>query len=150
MKIKAKRQIDAPSEALWNYLADFSNIHKFHPLLKGSSYIEGTESCEVGGKRQCDMKDGNILKETIIDIKEGSHYTVEIYETSMPIKNAVATLGVRPLGEKKSEAYMHVGLIPKYRILAPFMYLFFKFVAAPSILKGLEKIHKKEATLKLA
>ena len=85
MKVKVKRRINAPSNVLWSYLADYSNINRFNPLLKKSEFIEGTETCEIGSTRQCEMKDGNHVKERIIDWKEGSHYSVEIYDTSMPM-----------------------------------------------------------------
>lgn len=150
MRINIKRTINAPSDALWNYLADYSNIHRFHPLLKGSGFVDGASTCEVGSTRQCDMKDGNFLKERITDWKEGSHYSVDIYETSMPIKSAQATLGVKPLNRDYSEAYMELNMEPKYKILQPFMFLMFRFVAAPSILKGLEKIYKEEQALSFA
>ena len=68
----------------------------------------------------------------------------------MPIKSARATLGVTSVGENKTETYMHVDMTPKNFILKPFMYMFFRFIAAPGILKGLEKLHKTESQLKMA
>ena len=150
MNISIKRTINAPSDALWDYLADYSNIHKFHPLLKGSDFVDGAHTCELGSTRQCDMKDGSYLKERITDWKEGSHYSVEIYETSMPVKEARATIGVKAIGENQSEAYMYMNMKPKYKLLQPMMYLMFQFFAGPSILRGLEKIYRKEHTLSLA
>ena len=150
MKISVKRKINAPSEALWSYLADFSNINRFHPMLKGSHFIEGANTCEVGSTRQCDFKDGNYLKEKIADWKEGSHYTVEIYGTSMPIKTARATLGVNAISSEQTEAYMIVEMIPKNVLLTPFMYLMFQYIAAPGILRGLEKLYRSEQHLKVA
>ena len=150
MQIKIKRTINAPSDALWAYLADYSNIHRFHPLLKGSDFIEGAQTCEIGSTRQCDMKDGNYIKEKVTDWKEGSHYSVDIYETSMPIKRATATLGVRSLGVNKSEAYMNMEMIPKYKVLQPMMFLMFRYFAGPGILKGMEKLYHKEAGLRMA
>ena len=144
MKINVRRKINAPVEVLWSYFADYSNIQRFHPLLKNSHFVDGASSCELGSTRQCNMKDGNYLKEEVIDWKENSHYTVKIYDTSMPIKSAKATLGVTPLSNGSSEAYMQVEMIPKYKIMQPMMYLMFRFVAAPSILKGLEKLYKEE------
>lgn len=144
MKIKVQRKINAPSSVLWDYIGDYANIHKFHPLLSGSHFNEGTATCEVGSTRQCDMKSGDFLKEKITDWKEGSHYSVEIYETSMPVKNAKATVGVKPLGKEVSEAYMHVEMDAKYAILRPLIYLMFRYYVSPAILKGLDKLYHKE------
>ena len=150
MKIRVKRKINAPSDVLWSYLGDYSNIHRFHPMLKGSHFTEENTTCEVGSTRQCDFKDGNYLKERIIDWKEGSHYTVDIYGTSMPIKSAQATLGLKSIGENQTDAYMHVEMTSKYFILKPLMYFMFQFITAPSILKGLEKLYQSESLLKIA
>ena len=150
MKISAKRKINASPEALWNYLGDFSNIYKFNPLIKDSHFNEGTTACEVGSTRQCDMKTGDYLKERITEWKENSHYTVEIYDTSMPIKKAIATLGVNKLDDQTTEAYMDMEIIPKYAILGPVMYLMFKYIAAPGTLKGLKKLYQSELQLNIA
>ena len=144
MKITAKRKINASASDLWAYLGDYANIYRFNPLIKHSEFNDGTVSCEVGSTRQCDMSTGDYLKEKVTDWEEGSHYSVEIYETSMPIKTANATLGVTPLDENTSEAYMIMEIQPKYTILGPLMYMMFRYIAAPGILRGLEKIQRKE------
>lgn len=150
MKIRVRRRINSPSETVWSYLGDFSNIYRFNPLLKDSHFNEGTNTCEIGSTRQCDMKTGDYLKERVMDWKEGSHYSVEIYDTSMPVKKANATLGINKIDVHTSEAYMEMEIEPKYAILAPMMYLMFKYYAAPGILKGLEKITLGEAQLNVA
>lgn len=150
MKIHVKRTINGSTEDLWSYLADYSNIVKFHPLLSDSHFIEGSQSCEIGSTRQCDLKDGNYIKEKVIEWEEGSHYTVDIYESSLPVKKAIATLGVRPLENGKSEAYMKMDIKSKYAILSPFLFLMYRFYGGPALLKGLEKTHNLEKDLRLA
>lgn len=150
MKIQVKRTINAPVEAIWAYLGDYSNIHRFHPMLKGSHFTEGTATCEVGATRQCDFNDGNYIQERVLEWEEGSHYTVDIYDSSMPVKSAQATLGVRPLGEDQTEAYMHMEMTPKNSLMSPMMYLMYKFNIAPGVLKGLEKLYLSESQLNVA
>lgn len=149
MKISTKRKINASPEDLWNYLGDYSNIYKFNPLIKDSHFNEGTTTCEVGSTRSCDMITGDYLKERITEWKEGSHYTVEIYDTSMPVKKAIATLGLNKIDAQTTEAYMDMEIVPKYTVLGPLMYLMFKYYAAPGILKGLEKIYRSETQLNI-
>ena len=93
-KILVTRKIQSPISKVWEILSDYSNIHRFHPLLKTSGFVEGSCVAEPGATRQCDMVDGSFLKERIIEWKEGSHYSIEVYETSMPVKESTATLGV--------------------------------------------------------
>ncbi|MBO6515857.1 MAG: SRPBCC family protein [Bacteroidia bacterium] len=150
MKIQVKRQIKAPAEALWKYLGDYANIHRFHPLLKGSYFNEGTESCEIGSTRQCDLKNGDYLKERITEWNEGSSYSVEIYETSMPVKSATATLAVKPIDKNNSEVSMDISMEAKHAIMAPIMYLSFRYSVAPGILKGLDKLYHQENKIALA
>ena len=150
MKIKVKRTIKASKGALWNFLGDYSNIYKFNPLISDSHFNDGSATCEVGSTRQCDMKTGDYLKEKITEWEEGSHYSVEIYETSMPVKKANATIGLREIDKQTTEAFMEMNLESKYAILAPMMYLMFKYYAAPGILKGLEKITLSAPQLNLA
>lgn len=151
MKINVKRTINSPKNEIWPYVADFRNIYRFHPLLKGSHALDDNPvACEIGSTRQCDMIDGNHIKERVIDFKEGSHYTVEIFETSMPVTNATATVGLREISESQTEAYMDMEMESKYAVLAPMMKLVFQHFAAPSILRGLEKLHKKERVLQAA
>lgn len=150
MKVQVKRIINASASSLWAYLADFGNIQRFHPLLDSSHYVEDSEQGELGATRQCDLSDGNYLKERVIDWQPDSHYTVDIYESSMPVKEAKATLGVRRIAANQSEAYMEMTLTPKYKIMQPMMYLNFKFFAIPKILKGLEELSQKEASVVLA
>lgn len=153
MKIKVTRNINAPKEALWEYLADYSNIQRFHPMLKdddGSHFVDANKSCEIGGTRQCNMKDGNYVKERIIEWEEGSHYTVDIYETSMPLISAQASLGIIATGKNSSRVYMNMVVQPKLKILQPLLYLMNKYYALPSILKGLDDLYNKEKTLSLA
>jgi hypothetical protein len=149
MKIKVKRKIEASQSELWKYLGDYANISKFHPLLKGSHATENP-TCEVGGTRQCDMKNGDYLKERITEWKEGEKYSIEIYETNMPVKNARASLGLKRVSDNQTIAYMHLEMKAKYKIMTPVLYLMFKFHAAPGILKGLDKVVNEEKKLALA
>jgi len=148
MKITVKRTADAPLEDLWIYLADFSNIARFHPMLNSSHYIEGPTTLEVGSVRQCDFQDGSVLKEKVSDCKEGSHYSIDIVESSMPVKDASATLGLRPINASKTETYMSIKMTPKNKLMQPMMYLMFKFKVIPGILKGLEDLYLREHQVK--
>lgn len=134
----------AHTDVLWKYLADFSNIYRFHPLLKKSKLIEDSCMEGKGAERQCFMLDGSYVKERVLAWEEGKFYTIEVFETTMPIKSARATLGVSSIDKCLSNAYMHMELEPKYKILQPVLYLMFKLVAGPAILRGLDKISLRE------
>ncbi len=140
MKILVTKPINASRETVWNHLSEFENIHKFHPLLKSSGYIEGSCDHSSGSTRQCNMIDGSYLKERIVDWQEKSHYSIEVFDTSLPVKDSRATLGVNKIDANNSLAYMYISLQAKYTLLSPLLYLGFRFYAGPAILRGLKGI----------
>jgi len=150
MKIKVKRIINAPKADLWEYVGDFANIYKFHPLLKASYFIQGSSTNDLGSVRQCDMKNGDYLKERVIEWDEGTKYTIAVDETSMPFENTEATIALRALDANKTEATMEINMEPKNRILQPMAFMTFRYKVGPAILKGLDDLYQKEHQLAVA
>lgn len=141
MKIKVTRRINATAAELWPHLADYGNVNKFHPFLKGSDYTGETTEGGLGATRQCDFKDGNTIKEKVIEWNEGSSYTVEMFDSSLPIKSGKGTLGLNKINEYETEVYMILEADPKNKLMQPMMYMQFKYVMVPKILKSLEDYH---------
>jgi hypothetical protein len=121
-KVHLTRELAHPADKAWVWIKDFKNIHHIHPAL-GNSYLTGEKSCGVGATRVCEMKMGGFnLKERVTDWNEGRYYTVDIFETTMPmIKRSVATLGVRPLSATTSEVYMDIDYKTKYGLFGKAM-----------------------------
>ncbi|MEO1254432.1 MAG: SRPBCC family protein [Bacteroidota bacterium] len=144
MHIHVQRQMRAQTSVLWKYLSDFSNVYQFHPLFKNSSFSSGSCIEGKGAERECVMVDGSFMKERVIQWEEGKFYTVELIDSSLPLKAAVATLGVSPVNKKISAAYLHIEIHVKYKLLKPFFYSAFKYIVGPSILRGLDQISLNE------
>ncbi|WP_462253663.1 SRPBCC family protein [Ekhidna sp.] len=144
MKVHVQRQMRSQTSVLWKYLSDFPNIGQFNPLLKSSKCIAGSIEMGKGAERHCVMVDGSDFKERVTAWEEGKFYTVEVFETSMPLKSARATMGVASIDKRLSMAYLHMELEPKFNILKPFMFLVFRFLAGPAVLRGLDKISLQE------
>lgn len=121
-QIHLKQKMEHPAASVWLWLKDYGNIHRIHPMI-GKARIEGDKSCGVGAVRLCEMKMGGFyLKEKVTDWKENQSYTVDIYETSMPMmKRSLATFGVRPLGSAASEVYMDIEYTTKYGMFGKVM-----------------------------
>jgi len=119
-QVTAKRTIDAPAETVWAVLADYENIHIFHPGVEDSCLI-GEQKNGLGAVRRCDFKGGGSVEEKIIDWVEGERYTVELSKIDMPLKSASATLSVVPDGAGACTATMHMEYQPKYGILGALM-----------------------------
>lgn len=108
-QIHLKQTLNYPAHRVWGWLKDYGNIHRIHPMI-GKSYVTGEQSCGVGAVRVCEMKMGGFqIKERVTDWKENQSYTVDIYETTMPmIQRSLATFGVRAVADKTSEVYIDI------------------------------------------
>ena len=144
MKIHVQKPIKARTEVLWKYLADFSNIDTFHPFLRRSNEISNHESAGRGMERACYLRDGSFLKEKVVDWREGTYYTVEMTETSLPMTRAKTTIGISQIDCETSLGYMLIDLKPKNWLVRPFLFFLFQFVLGPLLLRGLAQVSLPE------
>lgn len=113
--IRVTKSSTAHQSTVWALLADFSNIDFFNPNLSRSYLLSEGEEIGVGTKRQCDLKDGkNYIREEIIEWNPGESYTIDIYQGTLPINNALTKIGVLPASNGGSLAYMEFSYTPKF------------------------------------
>lgn len=98
--IEDKIRVNSSMDRVWLVLSDFSGVGSFHALYDESSAIKpGSKYAAVGAERESLMPDGMynvILKERVIDLVEGSHYTFEVYESeNTPLESMQVTYGLR-------------------------------------------------------
>lgn len=116
-QIHLRHQFPYPAPEVWGWLSDYTNIHRIHPLIE-KSYAEGSKSCGVGAVRVCEMKGGMRLKERVVDWREGGQYTVDVFETTMPMMaRSTVTLGVRPVNVGASEVFIDAEYAMKYGLI---------------------------------
>ena len=110
--IEKSVRIEAPKTRVWEILADFGGVSKFHPGLRGSHSTSAANQ-GVGATRHCDLAPMGSVEERIVEWREGSEYWVEIYqgEKLPPLRSAVARLKVR---EEGSETV--VGMVFDYQL----------------------------------
>ena len=89
--------VDAPTEKVWNILADFGGVYRYSPGVR-SSHSTSQVNGGVGATRHCDLLPAGSVEERIVEWTEGQSYTLEIYEGkgTPPFKHAVATLKLKP------------------------------------------------------
>jgi uncharacterized protein YndB with AHSA1/START domain len=98
-KVTRQVTINAPQEKVWEVLADVGGIYKWNP---GVSYSHSTSENDQGegATRHCDLQNaGGYLEEKVIGWREGEGYTIDVYESSLPIKRNVVEFLVRPEGD---------------------------------------------------
>ena len=124
-KVRVELQISAPATDVWNALADYGGIHKFHPNVDKSFVLEGSPSEGMGAQRRCDLSDGkNHVLERVTEWIPGESYTVDIYDGTMPLRTAQATVGVEASSPMTSIAFMEMDYLPKFGIIGRIMDVF--------------------------
>lgn len=82
--------IDAPKQRAWEVLADLGSIYKWNPGVS-QSHTTSPDTGGEGATRHCDLqnsKGGSIgyLEERAFDWREGEGFTIDVYESNLPIK----------------------------------------------------------------
>lgn len=116
--IETEVTLQAPAQDAWSALREFGDIYVFNPNLTESHLLEGSPTHGLGARRHCTMSDGkNYIREEVIDWQEGESYTVDIYEGTMPLRTAQATLRVQPTGAQTCQVSMSLTYEPKFGAL---------------------------------
>ena len=127
--------VEAPSEKVWNILADFGGIYKWSPGVK-KSYSTSAANEGLDATRHCDLNPAGAVEERIVDWNEGQSYSLEIYDGkgAPPFKKSLATFSVQPNGPGTTvTATVEYGL--KYGPIGALMNL---FMVRPFIKKGFQ------------
>lgn len=112
--VRVTHDTSASPEACWAHIGDFGNIHRFNPYLSHSAVLTDAARTAVGTERQCDLKGGKgYLRERVIDWQDGRQYTVDIYDSQLPMNEPKTTLGLLPL-ERGTRLFMETQYRPRY------------------------------------
>ncbi len=77
--IKESIRINATKDKVWELLADFGGIIKFHPGLR-DSYSTSTKKGGVGASRHCDLLPAGSVEERVVEWKDGEEMLVQIFD----------------------------------------------------------------------
>ncbi len=120
--VTVERTIAAPVADVWSSWDDFGAIYHFNPNLKGSRLINNSPKSGIGARRQCDLADGkNYIRERIIGYTPEEEMTIDIYEGTMPLKKAVATLRLTALNDSSTRVSMTMEFEPKLGLIGKMM-----------------------------
>ena len=87
--LTAEVHIDAPKEKVWEVLANLGDIYKWNPGVARSNWTSDQKQ-GVGASRHCDLQNpSGTLEERAIEWREGEGYKIDVYESSLPLKNTV-------------------------------------------------------------
>lgn len=134
--VTVTQDIPVAADRVWQALADFGNIQRFHPGLKGS-HVKGDKASGVGAVRQCDLKAGGHIVERVTEWSDGKGYTIEVTETTLPLKRARTSLSVSPGSGNASRVSIHMDYTPKYGPVGAVLDAFMMRSAVKAQLKGI-------------
>ncbi|MGX9356655.1 SRPBCC family protein [Roseobacteraceae bacterium S113] len=113
--VRVTRRIQASTNSVWQVLGKYGSVDAFSPHVVKSFILKNGPETGVGAMRQCDLSDGkNHVKERVTEWVDGSFYSVEIYEGTMPITNAYSTVSVASVNAETSDATIEIGYRPKF------------------------------------
>ena len=96
-QVATELHIDAPKEKVWEVLADLGGIDKWNPGVARSRWTSEQRQ-GIGASRHCDLQNpSGTLEERAIEWREGEGYTIDVYESSLPLKNTVE-FAIKPEG----------------------------------------------------
>ena len=104
--VRVVHRTPARPEICWSLMADFDNIDFFNPHIERSAHLEGSPAPGIGTERQCDLRGGRgYLRERVIAWTEGRSYTVDIFDSTLPVDGITTTL--RPRAAWRGHAPVH-------------------------------------------
>jgi ribosome-associated toxin RatA of RatAB toxin-antitoxin module len=121
-EVKVETIVDAPVKDVWESWDRFGDIDAFHPQLKASFLLENSATTGLGARRQCDLADGkNHIREEIIGYTPEEEMIIDIYEGTMPLRKAEATLRFEAVTHGKTRLSMKMEFEPKMGLIGKMM-----------------------------
>ncbi len=120
--VSVTRTVNAPLDQLWNSWDDLAAMADFNPNLSRSYMVGNSAPTGMGAVRHCDLSDGrNYLKERVIGYEKHRRLVIDIFETSMPMKDAKGIFEFRALGPTRSEVTFTMEFTPPMGLFGKLM-----------------------------
>lgn len=92
--------IEAPIQKVWRTIRPFDSLAAWHPHITACMIEGGQTADKVGSIRRLTLRDGGIVRETLLTLSDPEHrITYDIIESPMPVRNYVASLALHPVTE---------------------------------------------------
>ena len=91
-------RIGAPKDRVWEVLSDLGSIYKWNPGI-AHSFTTSDAATGENAMRQCDLPNGGFLRERAFNWSEGEGFTIEVYESSLPLKESLIDFRATAEGE---------------------------------------------------
>jgi hypothetical protein len=93
--VSSSTVIDAPVDAVWALLGNFSNIAHWHPDVAESRIENGGTGRDLGDVRLLKLRDGTLIREKLLAISdEFKAFTYSLIEVPLPIEDYISTVSL--------------------------------------------------------
>jgi Polyketide cyclase / dehydrase and lipid transport len=98
-KSYASTVINAPTDTVWAYVRDFSNLDEWQPAIESCEIEGGARPDQVGAIRRLTAQGGQAtFRERLIAFDdEGRSLTYEFVESPLPVRDYRSTIRVAPV-----------------------------------------------------
>ncbi|MEL7098736.1 MAG: SRPBCC family protein [Pseudomonadota bacterium] len=141
--VNVEHIVDASIEDVWASWDSFGDVARFHPGIKASRLLAGSTETGLGARRQCDLSNGGkqFVREKIVAYDPPHRMVIDIYEATVPIRSAQATLRLAPLNADRTRVTMKMEFAPGMGLLGKLM----SPMMASQFKSTLEKVLKSNA-----
>lgn len=102
LKVSEEVVIDAPAAKVWEKVSNFNDLGAWHPAVKKTEILEGTNN-KKGAVRLLTLQDDGTIKEKLDSYNAKSmSFKYEILEGVLPISHYVSTVKVKSQGANKT------------------------------------------------
>jgi hypothetical protein len=108
-------------EHVWAAIEDFGGVHRYSAGVEASPINPGTPAQGVGAERRCALYDGNHIQERVTESIEQRKLSIEIFDTSMPIKSAQASFELKASDDGGCMLSMTMDYVVKFGIVGKAM-----------------------------
>ncbi|MDJ0685592.1 MAG: SRPBCC family protein [Alphaproteobacteria bacterium] len=131
--------VGASLDKVWASWDNFGEVARFHPGIMASRLLAGSAHSGVGARRQCDLSANGkqFVREKIVAYDPPHRMVIDIYEATVPIRSAKATLELSAAGADRTQVRMTMAFTPGMGFLgwliSPMMASQFKSMLAKAL-----------------
>lgn len=100
-QVTVTRLVPSPAAEVWEALADFGGIHRFHPGVQRSPIVNDTPR-GPGATRTCYFYGGGEATEQVVSLTEGESMVVDVLSGPLPFEDVRAIFSVAPAGDQET------------------------------------------------
>ena len=118
--------MNASAEDVWSVVCRYGDVAQFHGGVEKTTNVnESPIKAQLGADRACDIYDMGmhiVLKEKIIEFKEGESYRYEVYETkNFPVQALFFEFSIQKHNENSTYLRLDIDYKGKPVFITPFL-----------------------------